>query len=96
MQGVAIRLPLGVPMMRLVAWEDHLVVSNSLRIWDLRKGWSSEPIIFRDHTDGVSRFYVWGQGIISISKNKSHLYPDLLMRKAVVVDMSCIIPTLQA
>ncbi|RVX21963.1 Protein GFS12 [Vitis vinifera] len=36
----------------------------------LLEGWSAEPIIFRGHTDGVSGFSVWGQDIISISKNK--------------------------
>eukprot|EP00261_Vitis_vinifera_P034416 XP_019075659.1 PREDICTED: protein GFS12 isoform X2 [Vitis vinifera] len=59
---------------KLAAREDHLLVSSSLdrtlRIWDLRRGWSAEPIIFRGHTDGVSGFSVWGQDIISISKNK--------------------------
>ena len=30
----------------------------------------SEPTIFRGHLDGISSFSVWGQDVISISRNK--------------------------
>lgn len=30
----------------------------------------SNPIIFRGHNDGVSSFSMWGQDVISISRNK--------------------------
>ena len=30
----------------------------------------SKPIIFRGHNDGVSSFSMWGQDVISISRNK--------------------------
>ncbi|KAL5564623.1 hypothetical protein UlMin_027787 [Ulmus minor] len=60
---------------KLAAPEDHLLVSSSLdrtlRIWDLRRNWKpSEPTIFRGHSDGISSFSVWGQDVISISRNK--------------------------
>ncbi|KAK9287648.1 hypothetical protein L1049_016085 [Liquidambar formosana] len=59
---------------KLAAPEDHLLVSSSLdrtlRIWDLRRNWPSQPSVFRGHTDGVSGFSVWCQDIISISRNK--------------------------
>eukprot|EP00257_Ricinus_communis_P016496 XP_015574682.1 protein GFS12 [Ricinus communis] len=59
---------------KLAAPEDHLLVSSSLdrtlRIWDLRRNWPPQPTVFKGHTDGVSGFCVWGQDVISISKNK--------------------------
>ncbi|XP_062111026.1 protein GFS12 [Humulus lupulus] len=59
---------------KLAAPEDYLLVTSSLdrtlRIWDLRRDYGSQPTIFRGHTDGISSFSVWGQDIISISRNK--------------------------
>ncbi|KAM7463204.1 hypothetical protein LguiA_031325 [Lonicera macranthoides] len=59
---------------KLAAPEDHLLISSSLdrtlRIWDLRRSWPPEPIVFRGHNDSVSGFSVWGQDVISISRNK--------------------------
>ncbi|OVA13544.1 BEACH domain [Macleaya cordata] len=59
---------------KLAAPEDYLVVSSSLdktlRVWDLRRSWPSQSSVFRGHSDGVSGFSVWGQDIISISRNK--------------------------
>ncbi|KAK2969647.1 hypothetical protein RJ640_025824, partial [Escallonia rubra] len=59
---------------KLAAPEDHLLVSASLdrtlRVWDLRRNWASEPVIFRGHNDSVSGFSVWRQDVISISRNK--------------------------
>ncbi|XP_031256379.1 protein GFS12 [Pistacia vera] len=59
---------------KLAAPKDHLLVSSSLdktlRIWDLRRNWPSQPIVFKGHTDGISGFSAWGQDVISISKNK--------------------------
>ncbi|PSR97851.1 hypothetical protein CEY00_Acc24500 [Actinidia chinensis var. chinensis] len=59
---------------KLAAPEEHLLVSSSLdrtlRVWDLRRNWSPQPIVFRGHTDSVSGFSVWGQDVISIAKNK--------------------------
>ncbi|KAM7279370.1 hypothetical protein ACFE04_006504 [Oxalis oulophora] len=59
---------------KLAAPEDHLLVSSSLdktlRIWDLRRNWQSQPVVFKGHRDGISGFSVWGQDVISISKNK--------------------------
>lgn len=59
---------------KLAAPEDHLLVSSSLdrtlRIWDLRRNYTSQSAIFRGHNDGISSFSVWGQDVISISRNK--------------------------
>ncbi|RZC89224.1 hypothetical protein C5167_030919 [Papaver somniferum] len=59
---------------KLASPEDHLLVSSSLdktlRVWDLRRNWPSQSNVFRGHSDGVSGFSVWGQDIISISRNK--------------------------
>ncbi|KAE9455044.1 hypothetical protein C3L33_13054, partial [Rhododendron williamsianum] len=59
---------------KLAAPADHLLVSSSLdrtlRVWDLRRNWPPQPIVFRGHNDSVSGFSVWGQDVISIAKNK--------------------------
>ncbi|KDP27993.1 hypothetical protein JCGZ_19073 [Jatropha curcas] len=59
---------------KLAAPEDYLLVSSSLdrtlRIWDLRRNLPPQPTVFKGHTDGISSFSVWGQDVISISKNK--------------------------
>uniref|UniRef100_A0A2P2K6K9 Neurobeachin n=3 Tax=Rhizophora mucronata TaxID=61149 RepID=A0A2P2K6K9_RHIMU len=59
---------------KLAAPEDHLLLSSSLdrtlRIWDLRRNFPPQPIVYKGHTDGISGFSVWGQDIISISRNK--------------------------
>ncbi|KAL3829307.1 hypothetical protein ACJIZ3_018109 [Penstemon smallii] len=59
---------------KVAAAGDHLLVSSSLdktlRIWDLRRNWTSEHTVFRGYSDGVSGFSVWGQNVISICKNK--------------------------
>ncbi|XP_019171266.1 PREDICTED: protein GFS12 isoform X1 [Ipomoea nil] len=59
---------------KLAAPEAHLLISSSLdrtlRIWDLRRNWTSKPLVSRGHSDGVSGFSVWGQDVISISRNK--------------------------
>ncbi|VFQ76966.1 unnamed protein product [Cuscuta campestris] len=59
---------------KLAAPKAHLLVSSSLdrtlKIWDLRRNWTSSPMVFRGHGDGVSSFSVWGEDVISISKNK--------------------------
>ncbi|KAK9084419.1 hypothetical protein Scep_030890 [Stephania cephalantha] len=59
---------------KLAAPEDHLLVSSSLdktlRVWDLRRSWPSQSTVFRGYSDGVSGFSVWGQDVISISRNK--------------------------
>ncbi|OMO53411.1 hypothetical protein CCACVL1_28649 [Corchorus capsularis] len=58
---------------KLGAPEEHLLVSSSLdrtlKIWDLRRN-IPMPITYRGHSDGVSGFSVWGQDVISISRNK--------------------------
>ncbi|KAF9619917.1 hypothetical protein IFM89_010228, partial [Coptis chinensis] len=60
----------------LASPEDHLLVSSSLdktlRVWDLRNcSWSSPSHnVFRGHSDGINGFFVWGQDVISISRNK--------------------------
>ncbi|XP_059632013.1 protein GFS12 isoform X2 [Cornus florida] len=59
---------------KLAAPEDNLLVSSSLdktlRIWDLRRNPSQSSIVIRGHNDSVSGFSVWGQDVISISRNK--------------------------
>nr|XP_016503877.1 PREDICTED: protein GFS12-like isoform X2 [Nicotiana tabacum] len=59
---------------KIAAPEEHLLVSSSLdrtlRIWDLRRNWKSEPLASRGHSDGVSGFSIWGQNVISISRSK--------------------------
>lgn len=34
------------------------------------RNYGSQSTIFRGHTDGISSFSVWGQDVISISRNK--------------------------
>ncbi|KAI4369490.1 hypothetical protein MLD38_017925 [Melastoma candidum] len=61
---------------KLAAVEGHLLVSSSLdrtlRVWDLRRSPSASALlaVFRGHTDGVSSFSLWGQDVVSISRNK--------------------------
>lgn len=59
---------------KLASPEDHLIVSSShdktLRIWDLRRNLSTQSNIFRSHSDGIFNFSVWGQDLISVSRNK--------------------------
>ncbi|XP_027364053.1 protein GFS12 [Abrus precatorius] len=59
---------------KLAAPEEHLLVSSSLdrtlRVWDLRMNLPSRPSIFRGHSDGISSFSIWGQDVISISRNR--------------------------
>ncbi|EEC70542.1 hypothetical protein OsI_01681 [Oryza sativa Indica Group] len=59
---------------KLAAPEDHLIVSSSLdktlRVWDLRGNLATQSNIFRSHSDGISNFSVWGQDVVSISRNK--------------------------
>ncbi|RDX85099.1 Protein GFS12, partial [Mucuna pruriens] len=59
---------------KLAAPEEHLLVSSSLdrtlRVWDLRMNLPLQPIIFRGHSDGISSFSIWGQDVISISRNR--------------------------
>lgn len=59
---------------KLATPEEHLLVSSShdktLKIWDLRRNLSLPLTVFRGHTEGVSGFSIWGQDIISTSKNK--------------------------
>ncbi|KAF8692497.1 hypothetical protein HU200_039595 [Digitaria exilis] len=59
---------------KLAAPDDHLIVSSSLdktlRVWDLRGNLATQSNIFRSHSDGISNFSVWGQDVISISRNK--------------------------
>ncbi|XP_030949259.1 protein GFS12-like [Quercus lobata] len=59
---------------KLAAPEDHLLISSSLdrtlRIWDLRRNWPPQPTIFKGHSDGVSGFSLWGQDVITISRNR--------------------------
>ncbi|CAM0881116.1 unnamed protein product [Alopecurus aequalis] len=59
---------------KLASPEDHLIVSSSLdktlRIWDLRRNLSTQSNIFRSHSDGIFSFSVWGQDLVSVSRNK--------------------------
>lgn len=59
---------------KLASPEEHLLLSSSLdktlRVWDLRRSWTSQSMIFRGHNDGISSFSVWGRDVISIAKNK--------------------------
>ncbi|KAJ1423857.1 WD40/YVTN repeat-like-containing domain superfamily [Sesbania bispinosa] len=59
---------------KLAAPDEHLLISSSLdrtlRVWDLRMNLPSQPIIFRGHSDGISSFSIWGQDVISISRNR--------------------------
>lgn len=59
---------------KLASPEDHLIVSSSLdktlRIWDLRRNLSTQSNIFRSHSDGIFNFSVWGQDLVSVSRNK--------------------------
>ncbi|KAK7280064.1 hypothetical protein RJT34_25126 [Clitoria ternatea] len=63
---------------KLAAPEEYLLVSSSqdrtLRVWDLRMNLPSQPIIFRGHSDGISSFSIWGQDVISISRNRIGLF----------------------
>nr|CAB3473044.1 unnamed protein product [Digitaria exilis] len=58
-------------------------LDKTLRVWDLRGYYSvnisflpsslnlaTQSNIFRSHSDGISNFSVWGQDVISISRNK--------------------------
>ncbi|XP_074383078.1 protein GFS12 isoform X2 [Apium graveolens] len=79
---------------KLAAPEDHLLVSSSLdrtiRIWDLRRNWTSESTVFKGHNDSVSGFSVWGQDVISISRNKIGL--SSLSRPAYEDGQPCVTP----
>ncbi|KAL6626248.1 hypothetical protein ACP70R_029974 [Stipagrostis hirtigluma subsp. patula] len=59
---------------KLAAPDDHLIVSSSLdrtlRVWDLRGNLATQSNIFRSHSEGISSFSVWGQDVVSISRNK--------------------------
>ncbi|KAL5671813.1 hypothetical protein ACJX0J_016119, partial [Zea mays] len=59
---------------KLAAPDDHLILSSSLdktlRVWDLRRNLATQSNIFRSHSDGISNFSVWGQDVVSISRNK--------------------------
>nr|XP_029118841.1 protein GFS12 isoform X3 [Elaeis guineensis] len=59
---------------KLASLEDHLLVSSSLdktlRVWDLRRNLASQLNVFRGHSDGISSFSIWGQDILSVSRNK--------------------------
>ncbi|XP_068662652.1 protein GFS12 [Aristolochia californica] len=59
---------------KLASPQDHLLISSSLdktlRVWDLRRDYPSQPIVFRGHSDSISGFSFWGQDIISVSRNK--------------------------
>lgn len=62
---------------KLASPEDHLIVSSSLdktlRIWDLRRKLETQSNIFRSHSDGIFDFSVWGQDLVSVSRNKISL-----------------------
>lgn len=59
---------------KLAAPENHLLISSSLdktlRVWDLRRNSPSQSIVFKGHSDGISGFSIWGQDVISVSRNK--------------------------
>ncbi|WVZ71326.1 hypothetical protein U9M48_019920 [Paspalum notatum var. saurae] len=59
---------------KLAAPDDHSIVSSSLdktlRVWDLRGNLATQSNIFRSHSDGIPNFSVWGQDVVSISRNK--------------------------
>ncbi|KAJ1283617.1 hypothetical protein BS78_03G141800 [Paspalum vaginatum] len=59
---------------KLAAPDDHSIVSSSLdktlRVWDLRGNLATQSNIFRSQSDGIPNFSVWGQDVISISRNK--------------------------
>ncbi|KAJ4796992.1 beige/BEACH domain protein [Rhynchospora pubera] len=59
---------------KLAALKDNMLVSSSLdktlRVWDLRRNLGSQSCVIRGHTDGISSFTMWGQDVISISRNK--------------------------
>ncbi|XP_039847459.1 protein GFS12-like isoform X2 [Panicum virgatum] len=59
---------------KLAAPDDHLIVSSSLdktlRVWDIRGNLAMQSNIFRSHSDGIPYFSVWGQDVISVSRNK--------------------------
>uniref|UniRef100_A0A1J3JH88 Putative inactive serine/threonine-protein kinase lvsG n=1 Tax=Noccaea caerulescens TaxID=107243 RepID=A0A1J3JH88_NOCCA len=63
---------------KLAAPESHLLVSSSLdktlRIWDLRKSWTPQPVAVKRHNDGVSGFSRWGKDVISISRNNIGIF----------------------
>lgn len=48
-------------------WKD---ISCSSSISYSCRNLPSEPIIFRGHSDGISSFSIWGQDVISISRNR--------------------------
>ncbi|KAK6913623.1 BEACH domain [Dillenia turbinata] len=59
---------------KLVAPQDHLLVSSShdktLRVWDLRRNYPPVSTVITGHADGVSSFSLWGQDVISISRDR--------------------------
>ncbi|EOA22149.1 hypothetical protein CARUB_v10002715mg [Capsella rubella] len=63
---------------KLAAPESHLLVSSSLdktlRMWDLRKSWTPQPFVVKGHDDGVSGFSIWGNDVISISRNNIGIF----------------------
>lgn len=58
---------------KIASPEDHLLVSSSLdktlRVWDLRRNLASQLNVFRGHSDGISSFSIWGQDVLSVSRN---------------------------